>query len=200
MANKTGPWGLRPIGHKNGAPWNGAMTACRIGAAYAAGAMYIGDPVVYNDDKSDGDDPPTMPSVIAGTGAAGQIVLGAIVAFDPYPDNLSLVYRADLTSRIAYVAMGADLLFEIRGDGSGTYNTAWVGANAAMVNAGGSTITGLSGFQLDESTPAATQNMTLHVEGFSTQPDNEGAIYARWIVSLNTSLNSTGDSLGVLST
>ena len=200
MANKTGPWGLRPIGHKNGAPWNGAVTACRIGAAYTAGAMFIGDPVVYNDDKSDGDDPPTMPSVIAGTGAAGQIVLGAIVAFDPNPDNLSLVYRVDDTSRIAYVAMGADVVFEIRDDGSGTYNTAWVGANAAMVDAGGSTVTGLSGFALDGTTPAATQNMGLHILGFSTRSDNEGAIYAIWNVRLNTSLNATGDSLGVLST
>ena len=200
MANKTGPWGLRPIGHKNGAPWNGAMTACRIGAAYAGGAMYIGDPVLYNDDKSDGDDPPTMPSVMASAGTDGTIVLGAIVAFDPDPDNLSLTYRADLTSRIAYVAMGDDLLFEIRDDGSGTYNTAWVGANAAMVNAGGDTITGLSGFQLDGTTPAADASFALHIHGFSTKPDNEGAIYARWIVSLNTTTFIDGGTVGVLST
>ena len=200
MANATGPFGLRPIGHAYGFPTSGGLVACRIGAAYAATAMYIGDPVVYNDDKSDGDDPPTMPSVIAGTGAAGQIILGAVVAFDANPDNLTLQYRVNSTERIAYCAMGPDWVFEVRGDGSGTYDTAWVGANAAMVDAGGSTVTGLSGFQLDESTPAATQNMGLHILGFSTQSDNEGATYALWKVRLNTSLNATGDSLGVLST
>jgi len=199
MANPTAPFGLRPIGYANGAPYNGSVTACRIGAVNAV-ALYIGDPVIYSTDLTDQDTLPYMPNVIASAGTAGTLVLGAIVAFEPLPANLTQTYNPATTSRIAYVAMGADLIFEIRGDGSGTFSNAWVGANAAMVNAGGSTITGLSGFQLDETTPAATQNMALHILGFSSRPDNEGDDYATWIVRLNTSLNSTGDTAGVLST
>jgi len=199
LANATGPFGLRPIRHKNGAPWNGAVVACRIGAVNAV-ALFIGDPVIYSTDTTDQDTLPTMPNVIASAGTAGTLVLGSIVAFAPNPDNLSQIYNPATTSRICYVAMGADLVFEIRGDGSGTFSNAWVGANAAMVNATGSTITGLSGFALDETTPAATQNMALHVVGFSTRSDNEGDDYAIWEVTLNTTLNSTGDSAGVLST
>jgi hypothetical protein len=197
MANATGPFGLRPIGHRSGWPVSGGLVACRLGAALP-GDLFIGDPVLYNTDESDGDDPPGMPNIMASAGTTGTIVLGAIVAFDAYPNNLTLQYRTALTSRIAYCAMGPDWLFEIRGNGDGTYNTGDVGANAAMVNATGSSITGLSGFQLDETTPAADGGFALHILGHSTRPDNEGAIYSIWTVCLNTTDIATGDTVGVL--
>jgi hypothetical protein len=198
MANVTGPFGLRPIGHRNGFPTSGGLVACRIGAANDDGNFYIGDPVLYSTDESDGDDPPTMPNIMLSAGTTGTIVLGAIVSFDANPDNLTLQYRADETARIAYCAMGPDWLFEIRGDGTGTYNTGDVGANAAMVDATGSTVTGLSGFQLNETTPAADGGFALHILGHSSKSDNEGAIYSVWNVCLNTTDIATGDTVGVL--
>jgi len=199
MSNATGPFGLRPIRHRNGAPWNGAVVPCRIGSGYGT-ALYIGDPVLLATEKDYQDTIPTMMSVIQSAGTVGTIVLGAIVGFDALPANLTQIYNPASTERIAYVAMGPDVVFEIRGDGSGTWDAGWVGATAAMVNAGGSTITGLSGFALDESTPSATQNNALHIVGVSSRSDNEAAIYSMFEVVLNTSLNATGDSLGVLST
>ena len=122
MANATGAFGLRPISHRSGWPMSGGLVACRVGAALP-GALYIGDPVLYNTDESDGDDPPTMPNIMGSAGTTGTIVLGVIVSFDAYPANLTLQYRADETARIAYCAMGPDWLFEIRGDGTGTCRT-----------------------------------------------------------------------------
>jgi hypothetical protein len=47
MANPTGPFGLRPVRHKNGAPWNGATVPVYCSASYAT-ALYVGDPVVIS--------------------------------------------------------------------------------------------------------------------------------------------------------
>ena len=45
MANVDTPFGLRPIRHRNGAPYNGAVNPYYLRSDYAV-ATFIGDPVV----------------------------------------------------------------------------------------------------------------------------------------------------------
>ena len=45
MPNLNTPFGLKPIAHKSGAPYNGAATPYFVPASYAT-ALFIGDPVV----------------------------------------------------------------------------------------------------------------------------------------------------------
>lgn len=199
MANPTGAFGLRPVRHFNGAPWNGAVVPCYVGSDMAT-ALFIGDPVLLTTDIDDQHAYPTEYSIMPSAGTSGIIVRGAIVAFSPLYTDLSKIYNPASTERIAYVCMGHDVVFQIRGDGSGTPLVSWVGANAEMVATGaGSTITGLSGFHLDETTPADTQAFPLHIVGIANQSDNEFGDNTIWEVILNTSLNATGDILGVVS-
>ena len=171
MANPTGAFGLRPVRHKNGAPYNGAVVPCHCSDDYST-ALFIGDPVLLTTDIDDQQAYPSMYSIMASAGTAGTMIMGVIVAFSPNYDNLSQQYRPASTNRTAYVAMGHDLIFEVRGCGSGTPLVSWVGANAALVaTSGGSTITGLSGFHVDEETFNTTQNLTLHVVGISDKCD-----------------------------
>ena len=46
MANVETAFGLRPVRHLNGSPWNGQTIRCYLHESYAQ-AMYIGDPVEY---------------------------------------------------------------------------------------------------------------------------------------------------------
>jgi len=45
MANTDAPFGLRPIRHRNGAPYNGAFNHYYVASSYAT-ALFVGDPVV----------------------------------------------------------------------------------------------------------------------------------------------------------
>lgn len=45
MANIDAPFGLRPIRHKSGAPYNGAVNPYYVASTYAT-ALFIGDPVI----------------------------------------------------------------------------------------------------------------------------------------------------------
>lgn len=201
MANPTGAFGLRPVRHFNGAPWNGQTVPCLMEDSYAT-AAFIGDPVLVTATTAERDTTLRYPTVNISDAVDADIVLGAIVSFDPYPDNLQLTYRAASTTRIAHVCMGADVVFEIRGDGGGTPDKNIVWNNACMIATGaGSTTTGLSGFHLDEGTtnaPAANQSFPLLIIGISSRDDNEIAANALYEVILNTSLNILGDRLGIV--
>ena len=45
MANSNTPMGLRPVRHRNGAPYNGAATRYFVPASDGT-ALFLGDPVV----------------------------------------------------------------------------------------------------------------------------------------------------------
>ena len=45
MANTSSAFGLKPVRHLDGSPWNGNTVKCYISASYAT-ALFIGDPVL----------------------------------------------------------------------------------------------------------------------------------------------------------
>lgn len=199
MANNTGAFGLRPIRHIDGSPWNGNTVPCYVSASYAT-ALFVGDPVLLSPTLAEKDTTGTKPTINASAGTAGTLIRGVITSFEPTTRD-SLVYNPASTERIANVCMDPTVVYAVRGDGGGTPSKVFPGQNAVLIaTAAGSTVTGLSGFHLDEGTttaPTTTQNFTLHILNILDQADNELADNAVYEVLLNTIENATGRYLGI---
>lgn len=200
MANATGIFGLKPVRHISGAPWNGAVVKCYISASYAT-ALFIGDPVLLSPTLAEKDPTGMHPTINKSAGTAGAVVRGVIVGFEPNADDLTKTYNPASTEAYAYVCMDEDVVFAIRGDGGTTLTKAVPGQNAVMIaDSAGSTVTGLSGMALDEGTataPNTTQNFTLHIIAIQNQEDNALGDNAVYEVLLNTFANTTGKYLGI---
>lgn len=199
MANNTGAFGLCPIRHLDGSPWNGNTIQCYVSANYAT-ALFVGDPVLLSPTLAEKDTTGTKPTINASAGTDGTIIFGVITSFEP-TDRDSLVYNPASTERIANVCVDPSVIYKVRGDGGGTPSKVFPGQNAVLIaTATGSTVTGLSGFHLDEGTttaPTTTQSFPLHILNILDQADNELADNAVYEVLLNTPENATGRFLGV---
>jgi len=199
LANKTGGFGLRPLRHLSGSPWNGATVKCYISSSYAT-ALFIGDPVLLSPTLAEKDSTARFPTINKSAGTSGVIVFGVIDSFEELQTDLSKNYNPASTERIANVIVDPDVVYAIRGDGTALTKVA-PGQNAVMIATGsGSTATGLSGMELDEGTttaPNTTQAFTLHILGRQNIEDNELLADAVWEVILNTNENATGRRLGI---
>ncbi len=191
MPNANTPFGLKPIGYLNGAPWNGQARRYRIpssdGTAYG-----IGDPVKF---AGTADTLGVADVVIcaAGGGAAAPI-LGVIVglAGEKYggmtadPDNLNRVTIPATKTKAYYVLVADDpnIKFEIQEVGTGTQLTsAEVGLNANFVAAAPGTYA--SGFMLGNTAEATTATLDLKLLGLVQRPGNEFGAFAKWEVAIN---------------
>ena len=140
------------------------------------------------------------PKINVSAGTDGAIVLGCVVRFDPNPNNLTQVYRPASQERIAHCCFDPTVVYHIRGCGGGTPATDWIWRNAIMTAGTSSTVTGLSGFMLDEGTGTAPTNdasNTLLIVGVATMPDNEFGDNVIWEVMLNTRFLAAGMVLGI---
>jgi len=193
MSNATGAFGLRPVRHLNGSPYNGGTQKCYISASYAV-ALFVGDPVLFSPTLAEKDTTARYPTI---NKAANGIVRGVIVSFDPLPAALDKVYNPASTERYANVCMDPYVIYQVRDDGAGTPSKVYPGQNAEMTHGAGSTTTGLSGSILDTSTPTTTVTFPLHIVGLAEQEDNELGDYAVWEVLLNTCELAAGRFLGI---
>lgn len=181
MANVDSPSGASPVAHRNGAPYVGQFRTYSVAAGDGT-ALFIGDFVK-----------------LAGTGqtlngrvlqdvvraATGDVIVGVVVGVRPVTAD-SLVYRAASTQREIYVADDPDLVFEMQEGSSGTALTANdIGLNINFVVAAGSTITGLSGTQLDNTTEAVTNTLDLHLVSPVAREDNAIGYSCKWLVTIN---------------
>jgi len=198
MANVNAPFGLRPVRHIDGSPWNGQTIRCYIASGYAT-ALFIGDPVLWTTTLADKDATAKYPTIIRSAGTTGTIIRGVITSFEPNPNNLTLQYRPASTERWANVCPATpNTVFQVRDDAGGTPAAVYVGQNAVLAAGSGSTFTGLSAYVLAAgTTPTTTQAHTLHILGLSDIEDNELGDYAIWDVLLNTCYNTTGLYLGI---
>ena len=198
MANVNAPFGLRPVRHIDGSPWNGQTIRCYIASGYAT-ALFIGDPVLWTTTLADKDATAKYPTIIRSAGTTGTIIRGVITSFEPNPNNLTLQYRPASTERWANVCPATpNTVFQVRDDAGGTPAAVYVGQNAVLAAGSGSVVTGLSAYVLAAgTTPTTTQAHTLHILGLSDIEDNELGDYAIWDVLLNTCYNTTGLYLGI---
>uniref|UniRef100_A0A6M3J2Y7 Putative structural protein n=1 Tax=viral metagenome TaxID=1070528 RepID=A0A6M3J2Y7_9ZZZZ len=179
MANKDTVFGARWVGSLSG------ETSARVRPytvlATDAVALFVGDFVVLTGTSSAGQDG-IIRSVVAQAAAADETIVGFVVGFQPHPDYPNQIYRTASTLRTAYVCDDPFALFEIQEDG--TFDADYVGENADIVVAAGSTVTGLSGMELDVS-DHKTATAQLRIIGVSPRPDNEVGDYTKLICMVN---------------
>lgn len=182
MANVDAPFGLKPIRHLNGNPWNGVVKRVYFPAGDGT-AAFVGDAVILN---GSADTEGVCPTVIRATVGADNPIYGVVVAFEPDPTNLQLLYRVASTARYAYVCCDPDVVFAIQDDGVVTLTAADVGLNAVLIAThSGSTTTGKSGLELNSSNVAATANFQLLILSKWDSPNNELGARAIWEVVIS---------------
>lgn len=181
MANADTAFGLKPVRYITGAPYNGAADVYSTASGDGT-AIFLGDPV-----KLSGTSQTIDGQVYADVdqAATGDIILGVVVGV--LPDTAqSLTYRAASTVRRLLVATDPSLLYEIQEVSGGTPLTANdIGLNANFVVGSGSTFTGLSGVELNNSGEATTNTLDLQILGLQPRADNAVGEHAKWLVRIN---------------
>lgn len=175
MANLDAAFGLKPINNFDGRPCNFAVRKYYIPATDAT-AVFIGDPVtkvgtanatVVNsgtEEHAIG----TLMTVARTVVGDGNAITGVVVGVEASPTARNTSYRAASTERVVLVCDDPMALFEIQADG--VLAVTDVGLNAVLIATNsGSTVTGLSGIELDTSSdvPAADASNQLTIVGIS---------------------------------
>lgn len=206
MANEDRRFGLKPVRHKSGAPWNGAVNPYFIKGDYAT-ALFIGDPVVKTGTANTakvtvpgagafniGTLPEINKTVVGDVDGNTKRITGAIVAFTPLPSDLSKNYNPASTERVAWVCDDPDVVFEIQADGAIPATS--IGLNAVLIAThSGSTTTGLSGIELDTTSdaPAADASNQLTIVRAVNREDNDTTtIWAKVEVLINAHTEAAG--------
>lgn len=189
MANVSRVFGLRPVKHLNGSPYNGQFNVYYVPASDGT-AMGAGDLVkLAGSASADG-------YATVAQSAAGNPSIGVVVGFVVDYTNLNTpsAYRAASTARYVLVSDSPDVVYEVQEDAvGGALAVTSVGLNADAVVAAASSTTGQSGMQLDSSTAATTATLQLKILGFVNRVDNEiGSANAKMWVTINNHQLASG--------
>lgn len=183
MPNPDTPFGLRPVRMLDGSPYSASVREFSTAAGDGT-AILIGDPVELVGTSQ------TIDGVVysdVGRAETGDKIAGVCVGVKPATRD-STTYRAASTATVIYVETGKDVVFEIQEASGGTALTANdIGLNADFVVAAGSTTTGMSGVELDNSTEATTNTLDLQIVDFVNRADNEIGEHAKFLVRINRS-------------
>lgn len=195
MANANSPRGLVPYALASGAPYNGSFNTYYVPVGNAT-ALYLGDPVTVLDASADANGVPAVGIASAGgsnyiTGAflgvvnnGGQLVVPLLQSTPVYLP----------VSTAAYIAVSDDpgLIYMIQENGSMVAGAA--SRNANLVAGTGSTVTGLSGWQLASSTLATTATLQMRILRALQESDNAIGANCKWLcrINLNTVTYTTG--------
>lgn len=185
MANSDNAFGLKPVGYRSGAPYNGAANKYYIPATDAT-AVYVGG-LVKLAGSADANGIPT----VTGNVSAGNAVVGVVVGVDHVEGvttpNLEQKHRPASTAMYVYVADDHELVFEVQEDGDTTpIAAASVGLNASLTGfTSGSSVTGRSTIEIDSTTVATTATLDVQVLRLAQREDNAIGEFAKWHVKLN---------------
>ena len=190
MANVDAAFGLKPIRHFNGSPWNGATRKFLVEDDYGT-AVFVGDPVVITGaagvDDALGHYSPV--GVCSGN-TDGEEITGVVVSIDPILTDLTKTYIPANTGGYVNVCVDTDVVYIIQDDASATMDGADIGANALIVSGTGSAVTGLSGWELDATeAQAGDASYNCLVLGVHNVEGNALGINCIWEVLLNTLYN-----------
>jgi hypothetical protein len=167
MANINAAFGLRPIRNLNGSPWNGQAKKFYIPST-DTDAMFVGDPVVL----AGSGDANGVPTVKLATAGATNKITGVVVGFLPAEGrtdstlNLNNTYRPASTACYVLVCDDPDTIFEAQLDDSATPAVADIGTNFNLVAGSGSTVNGLSGWEVETSTSSTGNTLQVHLLRF----------------------------------
>lgn len=185
--NSVVPFGMRPIRHLNGNPWNGATRKYLCEDGYGT-AMFLGDAVKLTGTAPSDDPSGIYPAVQRVTVGDAQVPLGVVVSFDKidvFGNVHDEVYRVASTSRYANVVVDPDVVFIIRDDGEALLTGDECTENAVLIDTGsGSTVTGWSNMELDTNStaPSADASNQLLILGVWPEENNVLAIHCIWEV------------------
>lgn len=202
MANADTPFGLRPVRYLTGAVYNGAVNPYWVEDA-TDNALFIGDVVIATGTANTaivtvpgaGSFPPsTLPKILRITAGDTNRTTGVIVSFSTDPTALENVHRLNSTERVAWVCDDPDVMFEVQGDSAQTIAATDVGNNADIIfTHTGSTVTGISGMELDGSTITADASNQLIIMRAVNRDDNDAdLIHAKWLVMLSNHTMRSG--------
>lgn len=185
MANVNAPFGLRPVRHYSGAPYNGSFR--HYFATGATGVIAIGDPVIINGTSNtaevQGFPAGTLSGVQIALDGSGDPITGVCVGVMPVTHE-STKHREDSTDRVIMVADDPELVFWCQQNNGGAIATTDVGLNVVL--APGTHSLGRSTWVIAAATaPASTAAFQLHLEGLANIPGNAVGDYAIWEVSIN---------------
>ena len=202
MANVNAPFGLRPVRHRSGTHYNGAARAYYIPSTYAT-ALYVGDPVIKTGTSNTAAvSMPgagsfgigTLPEINKASAGDTNKITGVIVGFAPVTAS-STTYNPASTERIAYVCDDPGVLFEIQASSSANIAATDIGTNANLTfSTAGSTVTGLSGAQLDTSSMTTTATYQLNIVSVANRADVEvgSQAYTKLLVRINNHTETVG--------
>ncbi len=202
MANNDSPSGLRPVRHRNGAPYNGATNPYFIPSSYAT-ALFIGEAVVKTGTSNTAEVAVpgagkfaigTLPEINKTAAGDGNRSTGVIVAFSADPSGLDKNYNPASTERVAWVCDDPDVVFEIQADGA--IPAASIGLNAVLIDThAGSTTSGYAGTELDTTSdaPAAdASNQLLIVRAVNREDNDTTQTHAKVEVLINQHTENQG--------
>lgn len=182
MANANAPFGLRPT-RTVGGVHSGILEVFTVPAADAT-AIYIGDAVT----KTGNGTGQTVNGIMypdCVIAATTDIIDGVVVAVLA-DTEASLPYRAASTLRRLLVCTDPNMLYEVQEGNTGTpFTLNDVGLNVSLSVVAGSTVTGLSGTVLDNSTEATTNTLVAKIVAPINRPNLAIGLANRWLVRIN---------------
>lgn len=181
MANPDIVRGLQPVSNAYSGSYTGGARVYTVPAGDST-AIFIGDPV-----KLVGTSQTVGGQVYAdiAQAATGDVMVGVVIGVLADVAT-STIYRAASTLRRVLVVDDPNVEFEIQEVSGGTALTANdIGLNANFVVGSGSTTTGYSGVELNNSGEATTNTLDLKIMGLVPRENNAIGENAKWIVRIN---------------
>jgi hypothetical protein len=186
------PYGLRPVKRLDGMAYAGSTTEYNITSGYST-AIFYGDLVAADANGELVKDSSTT------DGASIGVFMGCSYTD---PNTSKKVWKqyypaSTATNDIrAYVVDDPMVVFEMQADG--TVAQTGMGANYAVVQTAGTTITGNSKVAIDASVGGTTNTHPVRVIGFVDRPGSSvGDAYTDCLVTITHGVHQHTDSLGV---
>ena len=192
MANVDAAFGFKPIRHLNGNPWNGATEKCLVEDSYATN-IFVGDPVLYTGTAGSDDTTGHYKAVNLATQADTYRIYGVVVSIEPVLSDLSKTYIPGYTGGYVNVCVDPDVIYIIQDDGGAVLDGDSIGANCVFASGTGSTVTGLSAWELAAATtPAADASYQGIVMGVHNKEGNAFGINCIWEVLITNHVLRSG--------
>jgi hypothetical protein len=168
MANVNRPTGFRPVRYLNGMPYTGAHVRC----ISATDNLFLGDFVEPDASGVAGGNGGNGGYQAVGRAETGDPIVGVVVGWEIDPSALERLYHSASATRAVFIAPCSDLILEGQTNNVGLA-AADVGLNVNFVVAAGSTTTGQSNFQVDDTTENTTNTLDLRIVRLVDRPDND---------------------------